>query len=125
MAQAVANAAFGLSIDYYDEIRAIYRQRINTLHSSLSSIPGVFAPKPGGAFYLMLKLPVNDSEQFARFLAADFEHNGESVVVAPGPGFYSNPSMGRDQVRLAAVLEDSKLRRASQLLGLALAQYNS
>ena len=73
----------------------------------------------------MLKLPVNDSEHFARFLAEEFQHDGESVVVAPGPGFYANPMLGRDQVRLAAVLEVSKLQRASQLIGIALQQYDN
>jgi aspartate aminotransferase len=123
LAQAVASAAFSLPEEYYASIRRIYSKRIDTLLDALDPIPGVFAPRPGGAFYLMLKLPVDDSEKFGRYLAAEFEYEGESVVVAPGPGFYSDPSLGRDQVRLAAVLEESRLRRAAELLRLAIERY--
>ena len=90
----------------------------------LSRIDGVSTHRPEGAFYLMCRLPVQDTEAFARFLAADFEHEGQSVVVAPGPGFYSDPSKGRDEVRLAAVLEAEGLTRAADLLGIALSRYS-
>jgi len=123
LAQSIARAAFALPDAYYADIRATYKGRINALLEGLSAIPGVSTHRPEGAFYLMCRLPVDDTEAFARYLASDFDHEGESVVVAPGPGFYSDPSKGRDEVRLAAVVEEPELRRAAQLLGLALERF--
>jgi aspartate aminotransferase len=72
---------------------------------------------------MMARLPVDDAERFARFLVTEFRDRGESVVVAPGPGFYAHPSEGRNEIRLAAVLEEPKLERAVELLGTALRAY--
>ena len=71
----------------------------------------------------MVQLPVDDTEAFARFLAQEFSHQGESIVVAPGGGFYTDPSAGKHLIRLAAVLEPDKLRRAAELLKLGLQAY--
>ncbi len=124
LAQEMAIAAMNLPESYYDDLRAIWRGRVLALYGSLQEL-GLQAPKPEGAFYLMVKLPVTDSEAFARYLVTEFRDRGESLVVAPGPGFYADPSDGRDQVRLAAVLEESKLVRAAELLGKALKAYGS
>ena len=123
LAQSVALAALALPEETYAELRATYAARIDALVEALSAIPDIELSRPKGAFYLMCRLPVEDTEAFARFLAKDFEHQGQSVVVAPGPGFYADPSRGRDEIRIAAVLEPERLRRAAQLLGIALAEF--
>jgi aspartate aminotransferase len=123
LAQYAALAALDLPESYYEEVRAIYGARVKALTSALSRVPDVTVSDPRGAFYAMVDLPVDDSERFARWLVESFRSDGESVVVAPGPGFYAVPTSGRAQVRLAAVLEESRLRRASELLAQAIAEY--
>jgi aspartate aminotransferase len=123
LAQAVAMAALALPEAYYDEVRAIYQARVSAMMDALSEIPGVVAPRPQGAFYAMLGLPIDDADRFARWLVTDFRHQGESVVVAPGGGFYAHPESGRQQVRLAAVNGEAVLRHAVGLLAAGLAAY--
>lgn len=123
LAQAVALAALDLPEAYYEEVRATYRGRVDALYQALTAIPGVRTHRPEGAFYFMVDLPVDDAERFARWLVTDFRHEGESVVVAPGGGFYAEPASGARQVRLAAVLDGPLLARAGALLGVALAEY--
>ncbi|MCB9672666.1 MAG: pyridoxal phosphate-dependent aminotransferase [Alphaproteobacteria bacterium] len=119
LAQAVGEVAFSLPEHWYEDVRSTYRGRMDALVKGLSGVDGVRAVRPAGAFYLMLDLPVDDAEAFARFLVTDFRHEGESVAVAPGPGFYADPSSGRSQVRLAAVTAEEQLVRAAELLGRA------
>ena len=123
LAQHAAVAALGMSEDYYEQVRETYRARVEALTAALSRVPGVVVPKPAGAFYAMAELPIDDAERFARWLVEGFRSGGESVVVAPGPGFYASPTSGRQQVRLAAVLQESQLARASALLAEALEAY--
>ena len=123
LAQAAAVAALELGPEHYSQTRALYKERIDALLEGLGEIPGVSVHRPEGAFYLMVKLPVDDTEAFARFLAHEFSHQGESIVVAPGGGFYTDPSHGKQLIRLAAVLEPEKLRRAADLLKLGLQAY--
>ena len=123
LAQHVALAALSLPESYYDEVRATYKRRVDALMDCLGSIEGVQAPRPAGAFYAMLNLPVDDSERFARWLVEEFRLEGEGLVVAPGPGFYSDPSMGRTEVRVAAVLREADLRRAMDILSAGLEAY--
>lgn len=120
LAQEVAMRALALDESYYEEVRLTYRNRVAAMMDALAEIPGVEAPRPAGAFYSMVRLPVDDTERFARYLVEQFRDDGESVVVAPGPGFYADPSSGRNEVRLAAVNEAGKLRRAVGLIGRAL-----
>lgn len=120
LAQAVGIAALGMPEAYYDELRAIYRGRVATLVSALGSVPGVSCPRPAGAFYVMARLPVADSDRFARWLVTDFRDAGESVVVAPGGGFYARPEHGKQEIRLAAVLEERGIERGVDLLRRAL-----
>jgi aspartate aminotransferase len=117
LAQHVGMRALSLPESYYEEVRTVYLERVGAMMDALATLPGVEAPRPKGAFYSMVKLPIDDSEAFARFLVEDFRSEGESVVVAPGPGFYADPSSGRNQIRLAAVCEVPKLQRAVELLG--------
>lgn len=123
LAQHAGMAALRLDEEYYERIREIYRRRVMVMMDALSQIPGVSAPTPEGAFYAMLELPIDDAEAFARFLVTDFRSNGESVVVAPGPGFYADRERGRRQVRLAAVLNEDAIRRAVTIIGEGLAAY--
>jgi aspartate aminotransferase len=123
LAQAVAMAAFALPDAYYEEVRLTYQRRVEAMVDALAQIPGVTAPRPEGAFYLMAELPIDDADAFARFLVTDVRDRGESVVVAPGTGFYADPASGRRQVRLAAVLEEAQIRRGVELLGVGLEQY--
>jgi aspartate aminotransferase len=120
LAQEVALAAFALPERYYEESRAVWGERVAALSDALDQVPGVTAPRPMGAFYLMAELPVDDADAFARFLVTDFRDRGESLVVAPGTGFYADPASGRRQIRLAAVLDPAGLRRGVELLGLGL-----
>jgi aspartate aminotransferase len=125
--QRAAIAALTLPESYYEEVRAAYRNRVDAMMDSLAQIPGVTFHRPEGAFYTMARLPVDDTERFARFLVEEFRDRSsgqeESVVVAPGPGFYANPRDGRDEIRLAAVREEKVLRRAIEVLGRGLETY--
>ena len=124
LAQHVGIAALRLDEGYYEEIRGTYRARVEAMMTAIGALPGVQAPTPAGAFYTMVELPV-DAEPFARFLVERFRGNGESVVVAPGGGFYASPEAGARQIRLAAVTEVNSLTRAIRLLGDALAESRS
>lgn len=125
--QRAAMAALNLPESYYAEVRNIYKSRVDAMMDALSALPGVAFHRPEGAFYTMARLPVADTERFARWLVEEFrDHSSgrpETVVVAPGPGFYADPSKGRDEIRLAAVREDTQLRRAIEVLGAGLRAY--
>jgi aspartate aminotransferase len=123
LAQSVAEAALALPASYYEEVRQTYRRRVDALYDAIATIPGASTHKPEGAFYFMLGLPIDDSDRFARWLVTDFRHEGESVVVAPGGGFYADPDSGRRQVRLAAVFHEQGLARAGAVLRAAVAAY--
>ncbi len=110
---------------FVDGMIAQFRRRRDVLVQELARLPGVLAPEAQGAFYLMTRLPVDSSERFCAWLLTDFSHEGETVMLAPGPGFYATPGAGHDEVRIAYVLGEQPLRRAVELLGLALTQYNS
>ncbi|MFZ5478307.1 MAG: pyridoxal phosphate-dependent aminotransferase [Myxococcota bacterium] len=128
-AQRAAVAALALPDAYYGEVRAIYKARIDALMDALAEVPGVAYHRPEGAFYTMARLPVKDTEAFARFLVEEFRDTSgdrpESVVVAPGPGFYADPASGRDEIRLAAVREEKELRRAIDVLAKGLRAFSS
>jgi len=120
-AQRAAIAALNLPPEFYDGVRATYRARVDAMMNALGALPGVAFHRPEGAFYTMARLPVSDTEAFARFMVEEFRDSSagrpESVVVAPGPGFYADPAQGRDEIRLAAVREEGQLRRAIEVLG--------
>jgi aspartate aminotransferase len=108
---------------YMEETVAEYRQRRDTVLEALDGVPGLMVPRPRGAFYTMLRLPVESSEDFARWLLTDFEYQGETVMVSPGPGFYLSEGMGRDEVRLAFMVSSDRLKRAANCLVRALEVY--
>jgi len=110
---------------YFDDSRAEYISRRDILVAELNKIPGVICPNPKGAFYCMVELPVDDAEKFAIWLLNDFELDGETVMVAPGNGFYSDPESVKNQVRIAYVLNKEDLQRSVEILRVALEKYNS
>jgi aspartate aminotransferase len=105
------------------EIVEQFRRRRDVLLAALERIPGVTCTRPSGAFYVTVRLPVDDSEAFARWLLADFESNGETVMLAPGAGFYATSGRGHNEVRIAYVLEEEKLLRAVEVLQAGLRAY--
>ena len=107
------------------EIRDEFEKRRDVVYESLQKIPGVFCQKPEGAFYLICKLPVEDTNDFLIWMLKEFEDDGETVMAAPADGFYATEGLGRDEIRIAYVLEPEKLQRAIEILGKGLALYNS
>ena len=108
---------------YIKAVIAEYQKRRDVVVDALAAVPGVLARKPEGAFYVCARLPVDDSNRFAEFLLKDFSLEGETVLVSPADGFYATPGLGKDEVRIAYVLEEAKLRRAMRILTAALAAY--
>ena len=112
-----------LTPDYYDQMRAEYRLRRDTVVESLRKIPGVQFHVPDGAFYLMVTLPVDDTDKLQKFLLEEFEDKGETVMYAPGEGFYATPGKGRNEIRIAYVTNPAELKRAVELLGMGIEAY--
>ena len=123
--QLGAAALYQLDPDYFTAIRDEYHKRRDTCMEGLSKIPGVVCECPKGAFYIMAKLPVEDTDRFQTWLLEEFEDNGETVMFAPGEGFYGTPGKGRDEIRLAYILKQEDLRRAMELLAKGIQVYNS
>ncbi len=121
--QVGAIGAYGLPHDYFEKVMAEYQKRRDLLCDVLKSHPRIVLQKPEGAFYIMAKLPIQDGEIFARWLLNEFNDNNETVMVAPGEGFYKTPGKGKDEVRLAYVIEAAKLERAARLLLIALDKF--
>ena len=97
--------------------------RRDALVDGLRAIPGVTVPTPGGAFYAVAKLPIDSSDAFCEWILSNFEHKGETVMMAPASGFYATPGAGSDEVRIAYVLEEDAIRRAVQVIAAALEVY--
>lgn len=122
-AQILGEAAVDLPNNYFDEVHAAYNSRRDLLVKRLNAMEGVTCPCPGGAFYAMAKLPVDDSEKFCQWLLEDFSHNGATVMMAPAAGFYTTPGMGKNEVRLAYVLNNEDINQAMDCLEAALKVY--
>ena len=123
--QIVAEASIEGTEEYEAGIYDEYVERRKCLVDGLNRIPGVYSPIPMGAFYTVAKLPVDDAERFCAWCLTDFSYEGETVMMAPASGFYSTPGLGRDEVRIAYVLNKDDLRRAITVLEKALEAYNS
>lgn len=121
--QLGAIGAYRLPADYFTDILLEYQKRRDILCDILTSHPGIVLQKPQGAFYIMAKLPINDSDDFARWMLESFQIDNETVMVAPGAGFYSTPGKGKDEIRIAYVLESEKLARAGKILLQAIDSY--
>lgn len=122
-AQILGEAAVDLPSDYFDAVHAEYTSRRDLLVKRLTAIPGVKCPLPGGAFYAIAQLPVADSERFCQWLLESFSHNGATVMMAPAAGFYATPGKGKNEVRLAYVLNTDAINGAMDCLEEALKQY--
>jgi aspartate aminotransferase len=122
-AQIASEAALNTPSSYFDEVNAEYVSRRDILVDGLNSIPGVFCPKPKGAFYCVAELPIDDSDKFAKWLLDSFEMDNETIMVAPATGFYSNADLGKKQVRIAYVLKKESLIRSVEILRQALKEY--
>jgi len=124
-AQIASEAALDTTKDYFLEVNKEYTDRRNTLIEALEAIDGVNVAKPKGAFYCVVELPVEDTEDFAKWMLSEFDVNGETVMVAPAAGFYSTPGTGLNQIRIAYVLEKQNLLKAVSILKMALQAYTS
>jgi aspartate aminotransferase len=122
-AQIAAEAALDTPQSYFDDVKTEYLQRRNLLISELEKIEGISVAKPQGAFYCIVELPITDADDFAQWLLEDFRVNNETVMVAPAGGFYATPGLGKNQIRIAYVLDQGSLKRAVHILGEALKSY--
>jgi aspartate aminotransferase len=121
--QIASEAALNTPQSYFDNVVAEYVERRNIMVDGLNSIPGVFCPKPSGAFYCVAKFPVDDAEKFCQWLLEDFEFEGQTVMMAPANGFYATKGAGQQEARIAYVLNQDSLRKAVICLREALKVY--
>jgi aspartate aminotransferase len=122
--QIAAEAALDTPVEYFNEIHREYQERRNCLVNRMNRIRGVFCPMPRGAFYTIARLPVDNAEDFAKWMLDEFEYNGQTVMLAPAAGFYHTPGKGTDEVRIAYVLQKNDLTEAVKCLKYALDKYN-
>ena len=125
LGQIVAEASIEGTEEYSADVYEQYVDRRKCLIDGLNKIPGVYSPIPMGAFYTMARIPVDDAEKFCAWCLTDFDYEGETIMMAPGNGFYATPGMGRDEVRIAYALNIEDLKRAVVILEKALETYNS
>jgi aspartate aminotransferase len=123
LAQIMGEAAIDLPDDYFDVTKEEYMARRDLLVKRLNAMPGVLCPNPGGAFYAIARLPIDDSDKFCQWLLESFEYNNQTVMLAPASGFYATPGLGKNEVRLAYVLNLASLDAAMDCLEKALEQY--
>lgn len=121
--QIIAEASIDTPAEYLEKAFAEYRHRRDVLLEGLNSIPGVFSPMPMGAFYTVAALPVPNAEEFCKWCLREFSYDGCTVFMAPAAGFYANPELGINQVRVAYVLKEEDLRKAVECLRRALEAY--
>lgn len=122
-AQIAGEAAIDLPADYFDITKAEYKSRRDLIVQRLNAMEGVTCPNPGGAFYAMAQLPIDDSDTFCQWLLESFEYGGATVMLAPATGFYGTPGLGKQEVRLAYVLNCTAINSAMDCLEQALKQY--
>lgn len=123
LGQIAAEASIDTPEGYFGEINKEYTARRNFMVDTLNNIPGVYCPRPKGAFYSVVRLPVDDADRFAQWILEKFQYRNQTVMVAPASGFYSTPGMGRDEVRIAYVLRIEDLKNALETLEEALKVY--
>jgi aspartate aminotransferase len=123
LGQYACSALTEIPDGYIPKVIAEYERRRDLVFAALDAISGVLCRKPEGAFYLCARLPVDDANAFSEFLVRDFALDGETLMIAPADGFYATPGLGRDEARIAYVLEEAKLERAMAILAKALSVY--
>ena len=121
--QIVGEAAVGLPADYFEKTKAEYKLRRDLIVERLNNIPGIFCPQPGGAFYAMASLPIDDADKFCQWLLESFSYKGATVMLAPATGFYGTEGLGKKEVRLAYVLNTESIDNAIDCLEKALEIY--
>ncbi len=121
--QIAGEAALSTPQSYFDEVITEYKKRRDITIELLSQIPGVICPSPGGAFYTVVQLPVSDADDFCEWMLKDFEHNNQTVMMAPASGFYATKGLGKNEVRIAYVLNEESLRKAMECLKVGLEVY--
>jgi aspartate aminotransferase len=122
-AQIAGEAAIDLPANYFDDTKAEYKSRRDLIVNRLNAMEGVFCPNPGGAFYAMAKLPIDDADTFCQWLLEDFAFENQTVMLAPATGFYGTPGLGKQEVRLAYVLNLEDINKAMDCLEAALKVY--
>ncbi|WP_131539118.1 pyridoxal phosphate-dependent aminotransferase [Pedobacter nototheniae] len=121
--QIAGSAAVDTPDSYFEKVNTEYTLRRDTLVSRLNNIDGVFCPNPGGAFYVVAKFPIDDADKFCQWILEEFNYNNQTVMMAPATGFYSTPGSGKNEVRMAYVLNIDDLNTAMDCLEVALQQY--
>ena len=111
------------SDEYFEEVLAEYHKRRNTVYEAINKIPGALCPNPSGAFYVVARLPIDNSDKFCQWLLDSFHYENQTVMLAPATGFYSTPGRGLDEVRISYVLKVEDLRQSIKILGEALKVY--
>ena len=122
-AQIAGEAAIDLPANYFDDTKAEYKSRRDLIVTRLNAMEGVFCPNPGGAFYAMAKLPIDDADKFCQWLLEDFSFENQTVMLAPATGFYGTPGLGKQEVRLAYVLNLEDINKSMDCLEAALKVY--
>ena len=123
--QVASAALYDVGPEYFAAVREEYKRRRDTVVAKLKEIPGVIFKCPKGAFYLMAALPVDDADEFQKWLLEEFEDNGDTVMFAPGAPMYATPGKGRNEIRIAYILKQEDLERAMDLLALGIKAYNA
>lgn len=123
--QVGSTELFKLPSSYYEEMNKEYCSRRDAAYEEIMQIPDVICHKPGGAFYMMIDLPIEDAEDFLMFLLTEYRDNNETVMFAPAGGFYGTPGKGKSEIRIAYVLESSYIKRACQLIRTGLEAYKA
>lgn len=123
LGQIAAEASLDTTEEYFHKVYNEYIKRRDFMVEALNQMPGVICPMPKGAFYSIVQLPVDDAEKFAQWLLEEFEYNGQTVMLAPASGFYHTPGLGKNEVRIAYVLNISDLQNAMETLAAALKAY--
>jgi aspartate aminotransferase len=123
LGQIVGEASIDTPDQYFRDVNMEYTARRDFMVEALNNIPGVYCPKPKGAFYTVVRLPVDDADRFAQWLLEDFVYKNQTVMVAPASGFYSTSGSGRNEVRIAYVLKIDDLKNAMLVLAEALKVY--
>lgn len=121
--QVASEAAIETPQSYFVEVKAEYVARRNIVVEAINKMEGAFCPNPKGAFYVVARLPIDDSDRFCQWLLEDFNLNGDTVMLAPATGFYSTPGMGKDEVRISYVLNVTDMKRSMEILEAAVKAY--
>ena len=123
--QVASAALYQVDASYFAAVREEYKRRLDTVVAKLREIPGVVFDCPKGAFYLMAALPIDDADNFQKWLLEEFDDNGDTVMFAPGAPMYVTPGKGKNEIRIAYILKQDKLERAMDLLALGIKAYNN